>query len=95
MSGEKMIEEKKMTEETKIFEEKKDADPFITGFLSLCQKRTHRRLLKRYWRVCLKILMTVIVMMWRVEMNTLKIGPGDRAMPSSANQLLNRVILTT
>jgi hypothetical protein len=66
---EKMTEETKLIEETKLFEEKKAADPFITGFfLSLCQKRTQRRLLKRYWRVCLKILMTVIVMMWRVEM---------------------------
>jgi hypothetical protein len=63
-------------------------------FLSLCQKRTQRRLLKRYYRVCLKILMIVIVMMRRVEMKIMKIGPSDQAMPSSANQLLNRVILT-
>jgi hypothetical protein len=54
MSGEKMTEEKKMTaemkvtEETKLFEEKKTVDPSSPGLLSLCQKQTQRRLLKRF-----------------------------------------------
>jgi hypothetical protein len=39
--------------------------------------------------------MIVIVMMWRVEMKILKIGPSGQAILSSENQLLNRVILTT
>jgi hypothetical protein len=33
--------------------------------------------------------------MWEVGMKIPKIGPGDQAMLSSENQLLNRVILTT
>jgi hypothetical protein len=37
--------------------------------------------------------MIVIVMMWRVEAKTLKIGPDDQVMQSSGNQLSNRVIL--
>jgi hypothetical protein len=91
----RMTAETKLTEETKLFEEKKTTDPFIPGLLSLCQKQTQRRLLKRYLKVCLKILMTVIVVMRKVEMKILKIGPGDRAILSSENRLLNRVILTT
>jgi hypothetical protein len=82
MSGEKMTEEKKMTLKTKLTEETK-----------LFEEK--RRLLKKYWKVCLKILMTVIVMMWKVEMKILKIGPGDQTMLSLENRLLNRVILTT
>jgi hypothetical protein len=35
------------------------------------------------------------IMMWKVGMKILKIGPGDQAMLSSENRLLNRVILTT
>jgi hypothetical protein len=66
-----------------------------SGLLSLCQKQTHRRLLKRYWKVCLKTLMTVVVMMWKVGMKILKIDPGDQAMLSLENRLLNKVILTT
>jgi hypothetical protein len=65
-----------------------------SGLLRICKKQTQRRLLKRYWKVCLKILMTVIVMMWKVETKILKIGPGDQAILSSENRLLNRVILS-
>jgi hypothetical protein len=93
MSGEKMTEEKKMTvetkliEETKLFEEKKAVDPFIARFIESMTKKAQRRLLKRYWKVCLKILMTVIVMMWKVGMKIPNIGPGDQAMLSSENRL--------
>jgi hypothetical protein len=38
MSGEKMSEEKKITEEEKLYEKKKDADPFISGFLESMAK---------------------------------------------------------
>jgi hypothetical protein len=38
--------------------------------------------------------MTVIVIMWRVEMKILRTGPGGLAIPSSENQPLNKVILT-
>jgi hypothetical protein len=44
--------------------------------LSPWQKQIHRKLLKRSWRVYLKILMTVIVMTWKVGMKTLRIGRG-------------------
>jgi hypothetical protein len=55
------------------------------GLLNLCQKQTQRRLLKRFYKVCLKILMIVIGMVWRVETKILKIGPGDKAILSSEN----------
>jgi hypothetical protein len=93
MSGEKMTERVKLTEETKLFEEKKVADPYIAGFIESMAKQTQRRLLKRYWKVYLKILVTAIAMMWKVGMKILKIDPGDQAMLSLENRPLNRVIL--
>jgi hypothetical protein len=38
--------------------------------------------------------MTVIAMMWRVEMKILRTGPGSQDIPSSGNRALNKVILT-
>jgi hypothetical protein len=93
MSGEKkMTEEKKTTEETKLYEEKKVADPLIAGFYE-SQKQIQRKLLRRSWRVYPKILMTVIVMMWKVRMKTLRIGRGTQAILSSKNRLSSKVIL--
>jgi hypothetical protein len=97
MSGEKMSQEKKvvvetkLTEEAKLFEEKKVVDPYVAGW----QRQTQRRLLKRYWKVYLKILVIAIAMMWKVGMKILRIGPGVQAILSSENQPLNRVILRT
>jgi hypothetical protein len=94
MSGEKkMTEEKKIIGETKLYEEKKVADPFIAGFIESMQKQIQRRLLRRSWRVYTKILMTVIVMTWKVGMKTLRIGRGAQAILSSENRLSSRVIL--
>jgi hypothetical protein len=90
-----MTEKEKLTELTKLFEEKKAADPYIVDLLSRWQRQTQRRLLRRYWNVYLKILVTAIAMMWKVGMKILKIGPGGQAMLSSENQPLNRVILRT
>ena len=90
-----MTVEKKITEEKKLYEEKKVADPFIAGFFESMSKTNTKKISKEILEGFLKILMTVIVMMWRVEMKILKIGPGDQAMLSSENRLLNRVILTT
>jgi hypothetical protein len=36
--------------------------------------------------------MIATAMMWRVEVKTLKISPGDQVMQSSGNQLLNKVV---
>jgi hypothetical protein len=94
MSGEKkMTEEKKTTGETKLYEEKKVADPFITGFIESTAKQIQRKLLKRSWRVYPKILMTVIVMTWKVGMKTLRIGHGAQAILSSEDRLSSKIIL--
>jgi hypothetical protein len=67
----------------------------LLDLLSPWQKQTQRRLLKRYWKVYLKILVTAIAMMWKVGMKILKIGPGGQVMLSSESRPLNRVILRT
>jgi hypothetical protein len=90
----KMTEEKKITEETKLYEEKKAVDPFIAGFYESMAKTNTEKITKEIMEGCLKILMTVIVIVWRVEMKILKIGPGDQAIPSSENRPLNKAILT-
>jgi hypothetical protein len=82
----KMTEEKKIAEEKKLYEEKKG--------LSLWRKRILRKLLRKSWKFCPKILMTVIVMTWKVETKILKIDRGDQAIPSSENLLLNKIKLT-
>jgi hypothetical protein len=100
MSGEKMTEERKMTaetkltEETKVFEEKKTMDPFIARFVE-CMSRTNTE------KITKKILEglsedTDDSDNYDVESGDEdpKIGPGDQAILSSGNRLLNRVILT-
>jgi hypothetical protein len=94
MSGEKkMTDEKKTTGETKLYEEKKVADPFIARFIESMAKTNTEKLLRRSWRVYPKILMTVIVMTWKVGMKTLRIGRGAQAILSSENRLSSKVIL--
>ena len=99
MSGEKMTEEKmtaemKLTEETKLFEEKKAADPFIVGFIESMSKTNTEKITKEILEGLSED--TDDSDSYDVESGKiLKIGPSDRAMPSSENQLLNRVILTT
>jgi hypothetical protein len=94
MSGEKkMTDEKKTTGETKLYEEKKVADPFIARFIEPMAKTNTEKLLRRSWRVYPKILMTVIVMTWKVGMKTLRIGRGAQAILSSENRLSSKVIL--
>ena len=53
-----------------------------------------RRLLKRYWKVCLKIPMTATVMRWRVVVKTPKIDLGDQATQFLVNQVLKKAILS-
>jgi hypothetical protein len=101
MSGEKMslekkvVAETKLTEEAKLFEEKKGVDPYIARFVESIAKKTQRKLLERYWKVYLKILVTAIAMMWKVGMMILRIGHGGQVIQSSENQPSNRVILRT
>jgi hypothetical protein len=57
MSEEKKMNEEKINEEEKLYEEKKVVDPSIAGFMSLWQERIQKKLLRRSWRVCPKILM--------------------------------------
>jgi hypothetical protein len=100
MSGEKMTEEKKMsaetklTEETKLFEEKKVTDPFIVGFIESMSKTNTEKITK-------EILEGLSEDTDDIDRYDVESGdedsedPGDQAMPSSENRLLNRVILIT
>jgi hypothetical protein len=87
MSGEKMSEEKKITKEEKLYEKKKAADPFISGFLESMAKMKQKRLQEKYWLNCLRIPMTAMTMMQKVETKILKFVRGDQAIPSSGNRL--------
>jgi hypothetical protein len=91
----KVLVETKLTEEARLFEEKKLWILMLLDLLSRWQRQTQRRLLKRYWKVYLKILVTTIDMMWKVGMKILRIGPGGQAILSSGNRPSNRVILRT
>jgi hypothetical protein len=93
MSEEKKMTEEKITKEKKLYEEKKVVDPFIAGFYESMAKTNTKKLLRRSWRVCPKTLRTVIVMMWKVGMKTLRTGLGGQATRSSKNQPSSRVIL--
>jgi hypothetical protein len=88
-----MTEERNMTEEEKLYEEKKVVDPFISGFYESMARTNTEKLQEKYWRICLKILTTVMSMMQKVETKILKIDRGDQAIPSSENQLSNKVTL--
>ena len=98
MSEEKKMTEEKITEEKmteeKLYEEKKVADPFIAGFYESMAKTNTEKITKEIMRVCLKILMTVIVMTWKARIKILRIGRGGQAILSSENQLSSKVILT-
>jgi hypothetical protein len=87
----KVAAETKLTEEEKLFEEKKVVNPYIAGL----QKQIQRILLRRYWRACLKILVTVIVMTRKVGAKILRIGPGDQVIRFLVNRPSNKVILRT
>ena len=50
---------------------------------------------RRFWKVCLKILVTAKVMMWTVVAKTPKIVPGDQAIRFTVNPLSKRIILLT
>ena len=54
-----------------------------------------RKLLGKFWKAYLKILVKVIVMMQTVGVRIPKIDHGDQAIQSSENQLLGKVTLKT
>ena len=91
----KVVVETKLTGEEKLFKEKKVVDPYIAGFVESMAKTNTEKLLKRYWKFYLKILVTAIAMIWKVGMKILRIGPGDQAIQCSENRPSNRVILRT
>jgi hypothetical protein len=80
----KVIMETKLTKEAKLFEEKKAVDPYVAGFVESMAKT--RKLLKRYWKVYLNILVTAIAMMWKVGMKILRIGLSVQVIQSSGNR---------
>jgi hypothetical protein len=59
------------------------------------EKQMQRKLLGKFWKAYLKILVKVIVMTQTAEMRILKIDHGDQAIQSSENQLLDKVTLKT
>jgi hypothetical protein len=64
----------------------------LLDLLSPWRKQIQRKLLRRSWRVYPKILVTVIVMTWKVGMKTLRTGHGAQAILSLESRLSNRVI---
>jgi hypothetical protein len=67
-----MSQDKKVAAETKLTEEEKFLRRRRLRILTLLdlssqwQNQIQKKLLRRYWRACLKIPVTVIVMMWKV-----------------------------
>jgi hypothetical protein len=76
----KVVAETKLIEEEKLLEQKKAVNPYIVGFLESMQNQIQRRLLKRYWWACLKILVTVTTMMQKVGVKIPKIDRGGQAI---------------
>ena len=91
----KVVAETKLAEEEKLFEQKKAANPHIPGFLESMTKSNSEKITKKYWRACLKTLVTVTVMMQRVEAKTLRIDPGDQVMQFSENRPSSKVTSKT
>jgi hypothetical protein len=86
----KVVANTKLTEEEKLFEEKKDVDPYITGFVESMAKTNTEKITKEILEG-----LTVISMMWKVGTKILRIGPGGQVIQSSENRPSNRVILKT
>ena len=91
----KVVVETRLTEEEKLFEEKKVVNPYIAGFVESMAKKIQRRLRRRYRKACLKILVIVIVMIWKVGAKILRIGRGGQVIQFSENQPSNKVTLRT
>jgi hypothetical protein len=74
----KAVAETKLTEEEKLFEQKKAANPYIAGFLESMAKSNSEKITKKYWRACLKTLVTVTTMMQKVGVKIPKIDCGGQ-----------------
>jgi hypothetical protein len=86
-----------MSEDNKVVGDSKLSlsEEMHLGFLQSMSRLIQRRLLKKFWKVYLKILVTATAMMWIVVVKTPKIDLGDQAMRFSANQVLKKIILST
>jgi hypothetical protein len=84
-----MSEDKKAVGDSKLSLSKE----MHLGFLQSMSK-TNTELLGRFWRVYLKILVTVTAMMWIVVVKTPKIDLGDQAMRFLVNRVLKKAILS-
>jgi hypothetical protein len=86
-----MSKEKKVAAEMKLsLSEEKNL-----GFIESIAKTNTEKILGRFWKAYLKILVKVIVMMQTVGVRIPKIDHGDQAIQSSENQLLGKVTLKT
>ena len=63
ISEEEMSQDKKTVAETKPTEEEKLLEEKTARFVESIAKKIQRRLLKRHWKACLKILMIATAMM--------------------------------
>jgi hypothetical protein len=90
-----MTVETKLNEETKLFEEKKTADPFIAWFIESMSKTNTEKITEEILEGLSEDTNDSDSYDVDSGMKILKIGPGDQAMLSSENRLLNKVILTT
>ena len=86
-----MSEEKKVVAEMKL----SLSEEMHLGFLQSMSRLIQRRLLKKFWKVYLKILVIATAMMRIVVAKTPKIDLGDQAMRFSANRVLKKIILST
>jgi hypothetical protein len=94
MSAEKkMTEERKMTEEEKLYEEKKVVDPFIFGFYESMAKTNTEKITREILADLSEDYDDSYEYDAEVETKILKIGCGHQAIPSSENQLSNKVML--
>jgi hypothetical protein len=86
----KMSEDKKAVGDSKL----SLSEEMHLGFLQSMSKTNTEKILGRFWRVYLKILVTVIVMMRIVVVKTPKIDLGDQAMRFLVNRVLKKAILS-
>ena len=84
-----MSEDKKVVGDSKL----SLSEEMHLGFLQSMSKTNTEKILGRFWRVYLKILVTVIVMMLKVGVKILRIGPGGQVIRFSENRPSNKITL--
>jgi hypothetical protein len=92
----KVAAETKLTEEEKLFEEKNVANPYIAGFIESMAKSNTEKITKEILEgLSEDILVTVTVMMQKVEEKIPRIDPGDQVMQFSENRPSRKVTSKT